>query len=91
MKKFDDIFLNQYPHLDLHGEDRFSAIMMVNDFINENIKLGNEIIIVIHGIGQGILKETIHEFLKKNPKVIEYKRDNFNPGITKIKIIKKSI
>ena len=91
MKKFDDIFLKNYPHLDLHGYDRDTAIMMVNDFINENILLGNENIVVIHGIGQGILKENIHDFLKKCPKVEAYKRDNFYPGITIIKIIKKNI
>ena len=30
-----DIFLNRYPHMDLHGYDRDSARMMVNDFVDE--------------------------------------------------------
>ncbi len=91
MKKYDDIFLKCYPHLDLHGCDRETAVMMVNDFINENILLGNENAVIIHGIGQGILKKSIHDYLKQNKKIKTFKRDNFNPGITIIKIIKKNI
>lgn len=91
MTKYDDIFLKNYPHIDLHGYDRDTAVMMVDDFINENIILGNKTIVVIHGKGQGILKENIHCFLKKSRKVEEFKVDNFNPGITIVKINKKNI
>ena len=33
----DDIFLSRYPKIDLHGYDRDSARMMVNDFIRDNL------------------------------------------------------
>ena len=46
-----DIFLERYPKIDLHGYDRDSARLMVNDFISDNIILGNEIIVIIHGKG----------------------------------------
>ena len=36
-----DIFLNRYPHIDLHGLDRDSARMVTNDFVLENVILKN--------------------------------------------------
>ena len=76
-----DIFLERYPKIDLHGYDRDSARMMVLDFINENVVLGNEIFIIIHGIGSGIVKNEVHETLRINKHVLEYKTDNFNSDV----------
>jgi len=83
-----DIFLERYPKIDLHGSDRDSARMMVIDFINENVILGNEIFIIIHGIGSGIVKNEVHETLRINKYVLEYKTDNFNPGCTIVRLRK---
>ena len=44
-----DIFLDRYPRVDLHGFDRDSARMTVNDFILENVTLGNDTIVIVHG------------------------------------------
>lgn len=84
--KVYDIFLERYPKIDLHGYDRDSARMVTNDFINENIILGNDTIVIIHGIGQGIVKQEVHNALKNNKKVKEYKTDNFNSGCTIVKL-----
>lgn len=81
-----DIFLNRYPSIDLHGYDRDSARMMVNDFVNENVFLKNEMIVIIHGIGTGIVKKEVHEALRVNKSVLEYKTDNFNSGCTVVKL-----
>lgn len=81
-----DIFLERYPKVDLHGYDRDSARVMVNDFILENLLLGNDTIVIIHGIGTGILKKEVHEVLKNNKNVLEYKTDNFNMGCTIVKL-----
>lgn len=67
-----DIFLDHLPHLDLHGEDRVNARIKVDEFINDNIKLKNEKIVIIHGIGEGILKNTVHDFLKKDKRIKAY-------------------
>ena len=77
-----DIFINMYPKIDLHGYDRDSARMAVNDFILENVILKNEKIVIIHGIGSGIVKKSVHDTLKINKNVVEYKTDNFNSGCT---------
>ena len=81
-----DIFLNRYPTIDLHGFDRDSARVAVNDFVEENVFLKNEMIVIIHGIGSGIVKREVHDTLRVNKKVIEYKTDNFNSGCTIIKL-----
>lgn len=81
-----DIFLDRYPKMDLHGLDRDSARMMTNDFVLENVMMGNETIVIIHGIGTGIVKREVHETLKNNKNVIDYKTDNFNSGCTVVKL-----
>ncbi len=78
----NDIFLDRYPQLDLHGEDRDSAKMMTNDFVSENYSLGNETICIVHGVGTGIVKKACHEALSVNKKVSSYKTDYFNHGMT---------
>lgn len=78
----DDIFLNRYPHLDLHGYDREYARMLTNDFILENIILKNDIVVIIHGHGSGIVKSSVHEALKENKNVGFFKINIFNDGET---------
>lgn len=82
----EDIFLQRYPKIDLHGDDRDTARVRVEDFILENVMLKNEMIVIIHGIGQGIVKHEVHEVLRVNKAVVDYKTDNFNSGCTVVKL-----
>lgn len=82
----DIIFINNLPTLDLHGFDRQTAKVAIDDFINDNIKMKNSFIVIIHGIGSGILKDTTQRTLAINKKVIEYKIYPFNVGCTIVKI-----
>lgn len=87
MNKLNDIiFLNSYPSLDLHGCDRETARVAIDDFIKDNIKMGNEFISIVHGVGQGILREQTFKVLSKNKNVIAFKQDNFNNGCTLVQI-----
>ena len=79
-----DIFLDYLPKIDLHGFDKESARVITNDFINEAIYLGYKEIIIIHGIGTGIVKKSVHETLSRNKHVESYKLDNFNNGCTRV-------
>ena len=80
------IFTEGLPKLDLHGYNRETARIMVTDFINDNIKMKNEIINIVHGHGSGIIKETVHRTLSKNKYVIEYNTFYNNDGCTILKI-----
>ena len=70
-----------YPSIDLHGEDRVNALIKVDEFINDSIKLRNKYIVIIHGKGSYILKNAIHDYLKHDKRVNEYKLD-INVGQT---------
>lgn len=85
-RKIIDPFLSILPTLDLHGVDRMYAKYKTNEFIKENIKLGNKKILIIHGIGQGIVKKAVHESLKCNKEVESFYIDNINVGATVVNI-----
>ena len=77
------------PTLDLHGYDRDYARIQIIDFINDNYKIKNRRVIIIHGNGSGVLKKTTQETLRRNKLVEDYKIDNFNDGQTIVNIRKK--
>ena len=79
-------FLSILPKLDVHGYNRDMIRYVLNDFINDNIKLNNKKIIIIHGKGEGILKDEIHLLLKKDKRVKRYYLDSFNLGQTIIEL-----
>ena len=86
MELKDVIYYDNFPKKDLHGLDRDTARVEINDFIRDNVKLKNDIVLIIHGIGSGILRKETHETLRKNKNVIEYKTLYNNLGTTIVKI-----
>lgn len=86
MKKIGNPFIDFLPSIDLHGTDRISALIYLDDFIIDNIKLKNKVIVVIHGKGEGILRKEVTNYLKKDKRVEDFKLDYFNDGITIIKL-----
>lgn len=82
----DVIFVDNLPSIDLHGLDRDTARVMINDFVLENYKLKREIFCIIHGVGSGILRKTTNEVLKQNKKVLEFKSYYYNHGCTIVRI-----
>lgn len=82
MKKMVDPFIDFLPSIDLHGMDRVLARIKVEEFINDNIKLRNKKIVIIHGIGQGIIKDEVFKTLKRNKNVESFKLNGMNIGCT---------
>ena len=74
------------PSIDLHGMDKVFAVIKVKEFILDNYKLNNKLILIIHGTGSYILKSEIHKHLKTNDLVISYKVDLFNDGVTVVEL-----
>ena len=70
------------PTLDLHGETRDIAKVLINEFIEDNYKMKNTKVIIIHGVGTKTLLKETQNTLKNNKYVLEYKIDNFNTGQT---------
>ena len=82
----NNIFTKNLPSLDLHGETRDTARILINDFIKENVKLKNDKIVIIHGIGTGVLRKETQNILKNNKNVIEYGIDFMNEGSTIVRL-----
>lgn len=80
------IFIDNLPKIDLHSLDRDTARVYINDFINDNIKMKNEFIVIVHGNGSGVLRKATFEELRKNKKIIEFKTFYNNTGCTIAKI-----
>lgn len=80
------IFTNNLPSIDLHGLDRNTARVKVLEFISDNKSMKKELICIVHGIGSGIIKEEVHNTLKKSKDVIDYKLFYNNIGCTIVKI-----
>ena len=86
MNLTDTLFINNLPSIDLHGYDRDSARIMIEDSIRINRKLKIEKFVIIHGVGEGILKKVTQEILNKNKYVIEYAICYNNPGSTVVRL-----
>ena len=86
MKLAEVIFTDNLPTLDLHGYDRDYARVKINEFINDNITMKNDIIAIVHGMGNGIIKQTTHQILSNNKKVSEFMLFYRNNGMTIVKL-----
>ncbi len=80
------LFRSNMEQLDLHGEDRIGAKIKVRSFLNDNYKLGNKEIAIVHGVGKGILKKEVLDILRHDKRVEEYNIDMFNEGCTLVKL-----
>ena len=83
------LYRNNMPQIDLHGEDRIGARIKVKTFIDDNYKLENKEIAIIHGVGKGILKNEVLSILKSDNRVDVYNIDIFNEGCTLVKLKNK--
>ena len=78
--------LDKYPSIDVHGETRDTVYTVIKNFINDNLKLKNPIIIIVHGKGQGVLKNEIHYHLKQMKEVKTYHLHYWNQGVTVVEL-----
>ena len=86
---FDDIFVSSLPKLDLHGEIRDSARVLVKEFIEDNYKLKNYKLNIVHGVGKGIIKDEVYKVLKQDKKVEGFHLNHYNSGCTIVYLKKK--
>ncbi len=76
------MYLSSIRSIDLHGMDRITAKITVDEFITDLIRLKEDKGVIIHGIGTGILRKEVATYLKQDRRVKEYKLDFMNPGCT---------
>ena len=78
--------LNNIPTLDLHGETLDVARILIDEFITDNIKIGNYKVLIVHGKGTGKLRKLTHEVLKHDNRIDNFYIDFFNDGSTVVEI-----
>ena len=88
-KTIKDPFIANIPQLDVHGETTDSVVFIINDFINDNYKLRNNKILIIHGKGLGLLRTAVHKTLKANKQVANFAIYNLNDGCTLVELNNK--
>ncbi len=77
------------PHLDLHGEEVAVVYALVNEFIQDNYKMGITPIVIIHGKSTNILTNEVHRILKEHKLVESFHLNNWNLGETIVNIKQK--
>ncbi len=82
-------FRNSMPQIDLHGEDRIGARIKIKTFLDDNYKLGNKEVAIIHGVGKGILRKEVFDILRREKRIEEFNLDIFNEGCTLAKFYNK--
>ncbi len=75
------------PEIDIRGKRAEEAISIIQEFIDEAIMLDARQLRVLHGKGNGILKEIIRGYLSAEPMVRSYKDEHVDFGGAGITII----
>jgi len=68
--------------IELHGKSVDEAIAKLDKYIDSAVLVSYPFIYIYHGVGSGILKKAIHEFLKEHPHVERFSLDPENVGVT---------
>lgn len=68
--------------IDLHGKTVDEALMKLDKYLDSASLAGFPFVYIHHGVGTGILRKAIHDFLKSNPHVQRYTKDPENGGVT---------
>ncbi len=77
---------NLKNHIDLRGKTVDEAISEVDAFIYQCILSNIDTVSIIHGKGTGALRKAVHNFLRSNPHVKEFRLGEYGEGDTGITI-----
>ncbi len=73
--------------IDLRGLTAEEALYETDKYISDAHALGLQRVSLIHGKGEGILRRKINEFLKKNPRVENFRLGQWGEGDTGVTIV----
>ena len=79
--------LNFKPNIDIRGERLNEALESVTRFIDDALMVGVSEVKILHGKGNGILKEEIRKYLKTIPGVVSCKDEDIRYGGSGITIV----
>lgn len=74
----------QTKRLDLHGLRVHEALSLAEDAINKAVLADADQLELLHGIGQGKIKDALHKHLAGLKVVKRFALDPANPGVTRV-------
>ncbi len=78
------LLFEHVPHLDLHGENADIAKVLVHEFLRDCYLSHEERCVIVHGKGQGIVRNAVYQVLKGERYIDHYELDMYNDGQTLI-------
>ncbi|MFP4046257.1 MAG: endonuclease MutS2 [Bacteroidales bacterium] len=76
-----------YPELDIRGKRADEALQMVRDFIDEAIVLNSNQVKILHGKGNGILRQLVREYLNSADMVKQFRDEHVEYGGSGITVV----
>ncbi len=86
-QNFSEKKLNFKPSIDIRGERLVDALDIVSRFIDDALMVGIDQVKILHGKGNGILKEEIRQYLKTVPGVASCHDEDIRFGGSGITIV----
>ena len=86
-ENFSERRMNFKPEIDIRGQRVEEAISKITEFIDEAIMFEAGQLRILHGKGNGILKETIRDYLRAEPMVRSYKDEHVDFGGAGITVV----
>ena len=84
---FSERRLNFKPEIDIRGQRADEAISKITAFIDEAIMFESGQLRILHGKGNGILRQIIREYLRSEPMVRSYKDEHVDFGGAGITVV----
>jgi DNA mismatch repair protein MutS2 len=75
------------PEIDIRGQRAEEAITKIQSFIDEAIMFEEGHLRILHGKGQGILKQSIRDYLRSEPMVRSFKDEHVDLGGAGITVV----
>jgi dsDNA-specific endonuclease/ATPase MutS2 len=66
--------------LDLHAFQPREVKELLDDYLEAACEKGFREVLIIHGKGQGVLRERVHAILKKHPRVLSLRQADASGG-----------
>ena len=79
---------NVKPEVNVQGKNLDDALIEVEKYLDDVFMGGLDKVTIIHGRGEGILKQGIRDMLKRNRQVDSFKAGKYNEGGEGVTVVK---
>ena len=73
--------------LDIRGMDSLEAEAVVSQYLDSAVMGKLNVVTVIHGKGTGVLRKTVHQMLRKDPRVKSFRLGVYGEGEAGVTVV----